>query len=140
MSIKFKTFTTFILLLTAGAAFPLVAAADTKNPNSPTTQTAFENAYFRHDKNFYENNSLGRQISSFLGIGGAFPENEIAKDAELVNTLYRDVLAQQTTNDKYIRTQDLPNPYEYSLFTSPGFNKNKLKLNTEYGSENLPSR
>ena len=82
-----------------------------------------------------------RQLDSFLGSGSgfsnSFPENEIARDAELVNTLYRDVLTQQSSNDPYLRTPDLPNPYDSSLLMSPRLNGNKLKVGTEFRFETV---
>ncbi|MEH2192610.1 MAG: hypothetical protein V7K98_08205 [Nostoc sp.] len=145
MRIKFKTFGGLLVLLAAGIAFPSVAFAQTETPKPETTSDVFERAYFRHDRNFYENSSsLKRQIDVFLGsgsgFGGSFPENEIAHDAELVNTLYHDVMTQQVGNDPYIRTPDLPNPYNTSLIMSPRLNNNKLKVGTEFRFETLPSR
>nr|WP_199326672.1 hypothetical protein [Nostoc sp. FACHB-888] len=133
-----------MVLLAAGIAFPSVASAQTETPKTETTNDAFEGAYFRHDRNFYENSSLKRQLDSFFGsgsgFGGSFPENEIARDAQLINTLYRDVLTQQVGNDPYIRTPDLPNPYDTSLMMSPRFNSNKLKVGTEFRFETLLPR
>ncbi|MEH2350507.1 MAG: hypothetical protein V7K55_21395 [Nostoc sp.] len=144
MRIKFKTFGGLLVLLAAGIIFPSVAFAQTETPKTETTSDVFERAYFSHDRNFYENGSLKRQLDSLLGsgssFGGSFPENEIARDAELVNTLYHDVLTQQAGNDPYIRTPDLPNPYDTSLMMSPRFNSNKLKVGTEFRFETLPPR
>ncbi|MBN3951662.1 MAG: hypothetical protein HWQ38_36460 [Nostoc sp. NMS7] len=141
MRIKLKTLGGSLVLLAAGIAFPSVASAQIQTPNYETTNDVFERAFFSHDRNFYENGSLKRQLDSFLGIGssfgGSFPENEIAHDAELLNTLYRDVLTQQVSNDPYIRTPDLPNPYDTSLMMSPRVNSNKLKVGTEFRFETL---
>ncbi|MFN6559668.1 MAG: hypothetical protein RMY28_007655 [Nostoc sp. ChiSLP01] len=136
MGIKLKTFGGLLILLAAGIAFPSVVAAQTETPKSQTTSDVFEGAFFRHDRNFYENGTLKRQLDSFFGaganFGGSFPENEIARDAELVNALYHDVLTQQAGNDPYIRTPDLPNPYDTSLMMSPRLNANKLRVGTEF--------
>ncbi|MEH2382364.1 MAG: hypothetical protein V7K27_26345 [Nostoc sp.] len=144
MRIKLKTLGSLLVLLAAAITFPSVASAQTQTPNYETTNDVFERAYFRHDRNFYENASFKRQLDSFLGsgssFGGSFPENEIAHDAELVNTLYHDVLTQQVGNDPYIRTPDLPNPYDTSLIMSPRMNSNKLKVGTEFRFETLPPR
>jgi hypothetical protein len=70
----------------------------------------------------------------------SFPESEIARDAELVNVVYRDVLNQQVGNDPYIRTPDLPNPYNTSLMMSPRLNSNMLKTGTEFRFETVPPR
>jgi hypothetical protein len=137
VGIKFKTFGSLLVLLAASIAFPSVASAQIETPKPETTSDVFERAYFRHDRNFYENSSsLKRQLDVFFGsgsgFGGSFPENEIAHDAELVNTLYHDALTQQVGNDPYIRTPDLPNPYDTSLMMSPRLNSNKLKVGTEF--------
>jgi hypothetical protein len=109
-----------------------------------TPSQTIENAFFRHDPNFYDNGSLKRQVDSLVGPRGhfqtTFPENEIAKDAELVNTVYRDMLAQQSTNDPYLRVPDLPTPYDTSLLMSPRFNANKLQVGTEYRFETVQPR
>jgi hypothetical protein len=148
MGIKFRPISGLLVLLATSVALPAVANAnETQTPNfptSPTTVDVFERSYFRNDRNFYENLTPNRQLDSLFGIGkdtsDSFPENEIAKDAELVNTLYRDVLAQQSTNDPYLRVLDLPNPYDSSLLMSPRYNRNKLKVGTEFRFETIPSR
>ncbi len=137
MGIKFKTLGGLLVLLTTSVAFPSVVNAETKTPNAETANDAFERAFFRHDRNFYENTSYSRQLNSLLG---PFPENEIARDAELLNTLYRDVLTQQVGNDPYIRTPDLPNPYSTSVLMSPRLNANQLKVGTEFRFDGTPSR
>ncbi|MEA5576574.1 hypothetical protein [Anabaena sp. UHCC 0451] len=133
-----------LLVIFAATAFPVVAVAQMEPENYETVTNTVERAYFRHDRNFYDNGSFQRQVDSLLGPGGkfgtTFADNEIAKDAELVNTLYRDILVQQSQNDPYLRTPDLPNPYNSSLLMSPQYNANKLKVGTEYRFESLTSR
>jgi len=144
MGIKFPVLSGLLVILATSFAFPSAAQAETETPHYETTSNALEGAYFRHDPNFYDNGSLERQVGALIGSGSefgtAFPDNKIAKDAELVNTLYHDVLAQQTTNDPYLRTPDLPNPYNSSLLMTPRYNGNKLKVGTEYRFKNLPPR
>ncbi|MDZ8188573.1 MAG: hypothetical protein RMX96_27425 [Nostoc sp. ChiSLP02] len=136
MGIKLKAFGGLLMVLATTIAFPSVVAAQTQTPKSETTSDVFERAFFRYDRNFYDNGSIKRQLDSFFGagpsFGGSFPENEIARDGQLVNTLYHDALTQQAGNDPYIRTPDLPNPYDTSLMMSPRFNTNKLKVGTEF--------
>jgi hypothetical protein len=137
-----------LVLLAASVAFPSVASADThtytKTSVYQTPAETLEDAFFRYDRNFYENNSPSRVLDSFVGTGksyrDSFPENEIWADAELVNSVYRDMLAQQSTNDPYIRTPDLPNPYDSSLLQSPRYNSNKLRIGTEYRFEIIQPR
>ncbi|MBW4561169.1 MAG: hypothetical protein KME32_08400 [Mojavia pulchra JT2-VF2] len=143
MGRKFKTLSGLLVLVAAGIAFPSVAIAETQTPNYETPNDAIERAYFQHDRNFYENTSVKRQLDSFLGFGSfstSFPENEIASDGDLINGVYRDMLTQQVGNDPYIRTPDLPNPYGTSLLMSPRNNADKLKVGTEFRFETVPPR
>jgi hypothetical protein len=133
-----------LLVILATTTFPVVAFAQTESESYGSINNTVERAFFRHDRNFYENGSLKRQIDSWFGpgakFGTTFPDNEIAKDAELVNTVYHDVLVQQSQNDPYLRTPDLPNPYNSSLLSSPMYNANQLKVGTEYRFDSLTSR
>ncbi|WP_071190227.1 hypothetical protein [Trichormus sp. NMC-1] len=144
MSIKFQTLSGLLLLLATSSAFPLAASAQMQTDNYAPINDTFERAYFRNDPNFYDNGSLQRQVDSLIGpgkkFGTTFPDNEIAKDAELVNIVYRDLLTQQAMNDPYLRTPDLPNPYDSSLLMSPRYNANKLKVGTEFRFESFTSR
>jgi hypothetical protein len=130
-----------INLLVSGVAFPAVVVAETETPNYETTNDTFERAFFQNDRNFYENSTPKRQLESLMGSGSvfrnSFPENEIARDAELLNTLYRDVMKQQVSNDPYLRTPDLPNPYDTSLLMSPRLNAEKLRVGTEFRFESM---
>jgi hypothetical protein len=140
MGIKFPALSGLLVLLATSSAFLPVAQAETETAPPQTTSNTFERAYFRHDPNFYENGTLKRQIDSLIGpgrkFGHTFADNEIAKDGELVNTLYHDALAQQATKDPYLRTPDLPNPYDSSLLMTPRYNGNKLRVGTEYRFKN----
>jgi hypothetical protein len=142
VSIKFKALSGLFVLFAAGAGFPCVAVAETAN--AETANDVVERAFFTNDRTFYDNNSFRRQVDWMLGSGSlfrnSFPENEIARDGELVNVVYRDVLTQQVGNDPYIRTPDLPNPYGTSLLMSPRLNSNKLKSGTEFRFETMPPR
>jgi hypothetical protein len=142
MGIKFPALSCLLVLITTSFVLSSVAKAET--PDYQTTDNAFERAYFSYDSTFYGNTSLERQVGSLIGIGrkfgAAFPDNEIAKDGESVNKLYHDALSQQATNDPYIRTPDLPNPYNSSLLMTPRYNANQLKVGTEYRFKNLPPR
>jgi hypothetical protein len=144
MGIKFQPLSSLFVLLATAIAFPSVVVAEPAPPNYESANDVFERAYFRHDRNFYENSTPKRQIDAFLGSGSgfrnSFPENEIARDSELVNTLYRDVLKQQSMNDPYLRTPDIPNPYDTSLLMSPRMNANKLRTGTEFRFDNFTQR
>lgn len=143
MGIKFKAIGGLLVLLAASISIP--AFADDKGTtNYETPNEVFDRAFFKNDRNFYGNNTFRRQIDWLVGPGSlfrnSFPESEIARDAELVNVVYRDILNQQVGNDPYIRTPDLPNPYNTSLMMSPRLNSNKLKTGTEFRFDTVPPR
>ncbi|MBK1988603.1 hypothetical protein A0J48_013820 [Sphaerospermopsis aphanizomenoides BCCUSP55] len=144
MSINLRGLTGLLVMLVGSTAFPVMTVAQMQPENYELIPDTFERAYFRYDSNFYDNGSLKRQVDSLFGPGGkfgtTFPDNEIAKDAELVNTVYKDVMMQQAMNDPYLRTPDLPNPYDSSLLMSPRYNANRLKVGTEYRFDSLTSR
>jgi hypothetical protein len=143
MGLKFKPLGGLLVLL-ATISLPTAVSAQTETPKYETTNDVFNRAFFKNDPNFYGNNTFRRQIDWMLGPGSlfknSFPENEIARDAELVNTVYRDVMSQQVSNDPYIRTPDLPNPYTTSIMMSPRLNSNKLKVGTEFRFDTEPPR
>jgi hypothetical protein len=143
MSKNWQGLSGLFVLLFSSAGFPMVTVAQMQPENYETITDTVERAYFRYDPDFYDNGSLKRQVDSLLGPGGkfrtTFPDNEIAKDAELVNTVSHDVLTQQAMSDPYLRTPDLPSPYDSSLLMSPRYNANKLKVGTEYHFDSLTS-
>lgn len=142
MGIKFQAIGSLLLLL-ASISFPDFGAAQAQTPNYETPNEVFERAFFRNDPNFYGNQTLKSQINEILGFGSifrnSFPENKIARDAELVNIVYRDVLNQQVGHDRYIRTRDLPNSYDSSLLASPRMNGNQGKVGS-FRFETAPPR
>lgn len=91
-----------------------VPGVETRRLRTLTIPEAFDRAYFEHDRDFFTNRSIGRQLEWLLF---SWTENEIARDGELVYEVYRDVMTQQITNDPYLRTPDLINPYNTSLDT-----------------------
>jgi len=82
-----------------------------------TIYETFEEAFFSNDEIFFNNRGLGRQLSSFFGLG--FPENEIWRDGEAVHDLYRELYDEQISTTSRIRTPDLVNPFETSLTLTP---------------------
>jgi hypothetical protein len=103
-------------------------------PNQKTPQTAtsqdslnevFERAFFHNMNSFYESTGILDQLNTQLGIypfkvPAAFPENQIARDAELLHEIYKDALQQQSSLPR-MRTRDLPNPFDTSLLENPGY-------------------
>ncbi|MBR8840491.1 MAG: hypothetical protein DSM106950_42535 [Stigonema ocellatum SAG 48.90 = DSM 106950] len=138
MGLNLKTFSG-LLVFFATISFPAVATAQMETPSYETPNEVFERALFKNDPNFYGNQTFRRQLDWIVGTGSvfqnSFPENEIARDAELVNIVYHDILNQQVSNRPYLRTPDLPNPYNTSLLMSPRLNANQLKTGTEFRFE-----
>ncbi|MFQ4146287.1 hypothetical protein [Chlorogloeopsis sp. ULAP02] len=145
MALKLKGLGGLLVMFTSAIAAPSVVA-ETQAPNYeyeiPTE--VIERAFFENSPNFYNGNNIKSQIDLILGPGSlfrnSFPENKIARDAELINIVYQDTLYQQVSSDPYLRTPDLPNPYNTSLLMSPSLNANQLKLGTEYRFEETQSR
>ncbi len=133
-----------LLALAATIGTSSIAAAETETSNYQTPNEVFEKAFYENYPNFYNNGGLFREIDWIFGTGSlfknSFPENEIERDAELLNVLYQDMLEQQTTSDPYIRTPDLPSPYNTSLLASPRLRANQLQVGTEFRFDSLPQR
>jgi hypothetical protein len=135
-----------LLVVMATTAFPVVANAqvEAENYNYESVPDTIDRVLYTYSENFYGNLSLQRQVDFLFGpgrkFGTTFPENEIAKDSELFNAMYKDMLFQQSQNDVYLRTPDLPNPYSSFLLSSPQYNRNQLQVGTEYRFDSLTSR
>ncbi|MBV6625415.1 MAG: hypothetical protein KI793_21220 [Rivularia sp. (in: Bacteria)] len=133
-----------LLILAATMGTSGIAAAQTETSSYQTANEVIEKAFYENYPDFYSNQGLFREIDWLLGPGSLFknsyPENEIERDAKLVNIVYQDVLKQQTTSDPYIRTPDLPSPYNTSLLASPRLRANQLRVGTEFRFDSLPSR
>lgn len=132
MGFPYKYLSSLIILV----AIPTTALAQS-TPEQPvrgeTIPEAYRRAFFTNAPDFYRDRSLLRQLNTFFGIGSitrnGFPENEYVRDAQLINILYQDTLQQQVGIT--IRTPDLQNPYDSSLFSQP-------PLPTSHENDTLP--
>ncbi|MBF2006954.1 MAG: hypothetical protein IGS49_16150 [Chlorogloeopsis fritschii C42_A2020_084] len=146
MALKLKALGGLLVMCASAIAAPSVVAQETQAPNYEYEIPAevIDRAFFENSPNFHNGNNFKSDIDLILGPGSllrnSFPENKIARDAELVNIVYQDVLYQQVSSDPYLRTPDLPNPYNTSLLMSPRLNANQLKVGTEYRFEEMQSR
>ncbi len=90
-----------------------------------TVNDVFERAFFNKSGDAYYNTNIWRQFNAFFGVSsfpeGSYPDNELVRDAENINELYREIMHQQVSSDPIIRTQDLPNPYGSSLLSNPEY-------------------
>jgi hypothetical protein len=85
-----------------------------------TLPQRFDDAFFTHDENFFDNRTIPRQINAWFGPAG-FTDNEIRWDGKEVNELYREALGRQLSSGPFLRTVDLPNPFNLSLDTIPRY-------------------
>jgi hypothetical protein len=98
---------------------PTTGNTPARTPNRATAtpiQTipeAFNEAFFDNNKDAIFDNSIGGQITTFLGL--PFPEVGTARDARRITNLHREVMYLQNTADPVMRTDDYPNPYNSSL-------------------------
>lgn len=81
-----------------------------------TTQ-AIERAFFEESGDIYSNSFLDRQFKHIFAL--EMPEYEYLRDAGRMNRLYRQGMKQQGEGDGVIRTPDLPNPYNTSIYSDP---------------------
>ena len=150
MSLSFRSLTG-VLFLVAAATVSSSAAIAQPDPGSDvigtgTTAETFNRAFFANDANFFRNRSIDRELNYIFGSGSltrsTFLENEIARDGQAVDILYRDLLDQQTSgaNGPIIRTPDLPNPYNGSLLQLPPLNRSSSEVGREMVLETSPSR
>lgn len=114
-------FATAAISLLSTALSPLSQAQESPTSQllrSRTLVEAFDRAYFKNAKNFYDELSFLSQFTQFLNLWP--PEHEIAWDAKRVNAIYQDALRQQGSSDPYLRVRDLPNPFCQTLQGTAG--------------------
>lgn len=141
MKLRFGSLISVLVLVSTATGFPLAALAQpisSPQISSSNTSNEFVQEFFRNDREFFRNGSLGRQLALIFGFD--FPENEIAQDAELIDNLYEIRIVQQSSSDPIVRTRDLPNPYTTSILTSPRSNVNSDMQRSELIFEALPLR
>lgn len=114
-------------LLTATIGFLPISAAQAQEQSPPTVfrpqetiPEAMERTYFSHGKSILNSRDFPG-VYNFKDIFGFpdFPENAIIKDSKDIHRLYVNLLEQQTSQAPYLRTADLPNPFNTSVQTLP---------------------
>ncbi len=113
------------------------------SPQLETIPQLVDRAFFNDSGDYYRNRSIKRQFQLIFGtdarLGAAFPELEIERDGKLLNILYKDLLFQQTSTDPYLRTVDLPNPFNTSI-RSLSSNRVPRILGSDLIFEKVPPR
>ncbi|MBD2098174.1 hypothetical protein H6F90_24200 [Trichocoleus sp. FACHB-591] len=154
MGMRFKGLVSLLVLATASTVFTSAAMAQEQVTVSDRISTeklndAFNRVLYTNSGNFFREQGLLNQTNTILGQGSivrnSFAENRIARDARLVNILYRDALEQQASDGPLVRTPDLPNPYTTSVLVNPTIYVNRLTSDAlpqggELQFETLPPR
>ena len=105
---------------------PVVVPVYEPDFEQPTNLSdVFNRAFFNDSGDFYDAITIGSQLNLLFGFKsfpeGSYPENEIADDAQLLNYLLQDALEQQVQSAPPLRTPDLENPFDTSLFQNPAY-------------------
>lgn len=124
VGISFGTFTATVAVADDNSSEEKVTPFNTPIEYENIPQL-FQKAFNYESGNFFRNQSLGGRLKLIFGVAeplerSSFPENEISRDAQLLDIFYQDYM-QQIGNDP-IRTRDLENPYSTSV-GSPDFSR-----------------
>jgi hypothetical protein len=87
---------------------------------------AFDEAFYDNRGTYYYRISRPGYVQSLLFY---YADQAMTDDSASLNVIYRDVLNRQLTSDPFIRTPDLKNIYESSLFTMPFFGQGAVGEN-----------
>jgi hypothetical protein len=119
MSIKFTKLSQILVIATIASLCSVKAmAGDTDKPVS--LRQAFDNTYFDHTGNAFQNAGILGQLNHILGFT-FFPDKQIVLDAKKVDKLYRYGMKEQTASGVTVKTVDLANPYDTSLQENPDY-------------------
>ncbi|PSF32662.1 hypothetical protein C7H19_21285 [Aphanothece hegewaldii CCALA 016] len=91
--------------------------------NNNNLSLLFNRAFYHNTGRFYEITNISGQANNIFGartFPGSFLDNQIAKDAKLVETLFYFFLHEEMRKPT-IKTKDLPNPYDSSIQEDPSY-------------------
>ena len=120
MSIKFTKLSSILLITTISCLFACNAKAEEATARPRSVSETFQDAYFEHTGDNYDNSGIVKQLNTIFGFQG-FPDNQISADGKLVDEIYQDVLRGQSRAGSPIKTRDLKNPYSTSLQENPSY-------------------
>ena len=93
---------------------------------------------------YYRTRTFARQVAVLFGPGwfgaAAFPELEMDRDAEALETAYNELMFLQTRNTPTLRVPDLRSPYNTSVQLLPLSQTNSRVIGSELNFEPLPRR
>ncbi|MEO0540212.1 MAG: hypothetical protein AAFZ80_05010 [Cyanobacteria bacterium P01_A01_bin.105] len=131
-------------LLAATVAATQPATAQEILLAEPTVLDTVTDITYNHSGDYYRNRSLTRQVDILFGpgwLGGAaFPELEMDRDAEALETAYGELMFLQTRNTPTVRVPDLSNPYTTSVQLLPLSQSGSRVVGSELNFEPLPRR
>ncbi|ELR98011.1 hypothetical protein [Gloeocapsa sp. PCC 73106] len=117
-NLKFTSFLTLIAFLSfTTLAYP--AKADETTPGYESVPELFLRASTHKSGDFFRSVSLKGQLNLILGFN-QFPENQITRDAKLINILSQDFQRHMVGEDR-LRTRDIANPFQSSLNENPSY-------------------
>ncbi|MGK7943360.1 MAG: S-layer homology domain-containing protein [Microcystaceae cyanobacterium] len=100
-----------------------VPPAQTNESAGISTNDMINRAFYNDTGRFYDLTNISGQANKIFGWRhweNSFLDRMIADDAELLNSVSKDMLEQQNAHP-LIRTRDLPNPYGTSVFENPDY-------------------
>jgi hypothetical protein len=105
------------LMSSAGSA---VLAQEQEADLPPLSESNISEVVDRNSNldSFWEEAFIGGDAKFLFGL--SYDDNQVAKDARRIQVLYQDLLEQQDRDNPIVRTRDLPNPYDTSLFELQG--------------------
>ena len=130
MSIRLTNLITILVVSASSSVFAIDAIAQTQATDYQpipleTLPEVIERAHSHESGTALTDWKILPQLNTLFGWGsfseGSYPENEIARDAKLINILHQDFWEQQVSSDPIIRTLDLKNPFDSSLRQNPSY-------------------
>jgi hypothetical protein len=99
----------------------LIAQTEIETETPLTINQAIDQAFYQHSDDIFGVSTMGGFLKDYFGvtelIEGSYPENQIRRDAKLLNTIHQDLWKQQTQSTPTVRSEDLKNPYCTSFQT-----------------------
>ncbi len=147
MRVGFKAFLSLTISLASVVSFGAVANAQQviRQMSIGPIPDAYVEAFYKNSWTLFQSRQVGGQLRFMLGpsvfsVLGTYPENQVARDAELITMLNRDILLQQLTDAPIVRVPDLPNPFDASLMTLPSIQRGGRVMGSEFIYEKAPIR
>ncbi len=119
------------VLLAAAIAGCFAAPAQANEASPENISESITRAFFNQTGDIYRNRGIDRQATFLFGL--SYPENEYTSDAAAVEKLYKQGMYQQGGSGKVVRTEDLPNPFNSSIRTTPAQVKLSAVSDDKYG-------